>query len=49
MLDDLLRGELTSLVKDELCQVDKDTILKDYVIEASFIPYFNNVMMRTMI
>lgn len=49
MLDKIVREETTKLVKNEITHVDKDTIIKDYMLEASFIPYFNNVMMKNML
>lgn len=28
---------------------EKDTVLKDYLLEASFIPYFNNVLLKDVV
>ena len=48
MLDKIVKEETTKLVKHEITHVDKDTVMKDYLMEASFIPYFNNVMLRNV-
>lgn len=49
LLDGLIKREVTSLVKEEICKVDKDTILNDYLFEARFIPYFNNVLLKNVV
>ena len=49
VMDGVLRKELTGLLKEELTEVGEETILKDYVLEASFIPYFNNVLLKQMV
>ena len=49
VIDNVLRKEMRTLLKEELTHVGEETILKDYVLEASFIPYFNNVLLRQMV
>jgi len=49
MLDTVVKEEVTKLVRNEMGNVDKDTIIKDYLFEASFIPYFSNVMIKNQI
>lgn len=49
MLDKIVREETVKLVKNEINHVDKDSIMRDYLFEASFIPYFNNVMLKNVI
>lgn len=50
-MDGVLRKEIKSIVQTELSVIapEKDTVMKDYLLEASFIPYFNNVMLRNMV
>lgn len=49
MLDSVVKEEVTKLVKSEIGHVDKDTIMRDYLFEASFIPYFNNIMLKNVL
>ena len=50
-MDGVLRKEIKGIVQNELSVIapEKDTVMKDYLLEASFIPYFNNVMLRNMV
>jgi hypothetical protein len=42
-----LRKELTEIVKKEIVDLSNpNAIINDYLFEASFIPYFNNVMLK---
>ena len=49
ILDNVVWEEVVKLVKSEIGHVDKDTIMRDYLFEASFIPYFNNVMVKNVL
>lgn len=51
LMNDVLRKEIRGMLKNELGIVEdkQDTILKDYLLEASFIPYFNNVLLKDII
>ena len=49
MLDKIIKEETVKLVKSEIGHVDKDTIMRDYLFEASFIPFFNNVMLKNVV
>lgn len=50
-MNDVLRKEIKGMLQNELNVVDdnKDTVMKDYLLEASFIPYFNNVLLKDVV
>jgi hypothetical protein len=51
VMDGVLRKEIKGIVQNELSVIAPEnvTVMKDYLLEASFIPYFNNVMLRNMV
>jgi hypothetical protein len=56
ILDDLLRKQITEVVREEVIkpkhnetnslQTNQRTIMSDYIMEASFINYFTNVLLK---
>jgi hypothetical protein len=49
MLDDILRREIKGMLRSELNQSDKKgTIISNYALEASFIPYFTIMLKKQM-
>ena len=49
ILDDFLRAQIKELIREELLTDKKGSFLKGYMIEASFISYFNNKMLRPIL
>ena len=52
-MDDLIRGEIRGLLKTEICSYGhfggQGTLINDYVVEASFQPYFTNRLLRPQV
>ena len=51
VMDGVLRKEIKGMLQEELSVVhpEKETVMKDYLLEASFIPYFNNVLLKDIL
>ena len=50
-MDGVLRKEIKGMLQEELSVIhpEKETVMKDYLLEASFIPYFNNVLLKDIL
>ena len=52
-MDDMIRGEIRGLLKREICSYGnfggQGTLINDYVVEASFQPYFTNRLLRPQV
>ena len=47
LLDELMRGQLRTIIRDEINDHDnQESIITNYMMEASFIPYFSGMLRR---
>jgi len=53
VMDDLIRGQIRGLLKHEICSYGRPgtqgTLMDQYLVEASFQPYFTNHLLRPQV